>query len=125
MTCGECQKEFLLCDIVEFLQHKVNRCNKENEKPEKESSCEVSDTELSEQDMSRSDESVQLSFSSSSKSLHGTSKTKSHGEDQSDNNLEVDSPSTVHSEIPSLTGMSVSAFSLCCKMIFVFHCSEV
>lgn len=28
LTCGDCQREFLLSDIVKFIQHKVNRCNK-------------------------------------------------------------------------------------------------
>ena len=33
LTCGDCQREFLLSDIVKFIQHKVNRCNKENVDP--------------------------------------------------------------------------------------------
>ena len=33
VTCGDCQREFNLCDIVKFIQHKVNRCNKENVEP--------------------------------------------------------------------------------------------
>jgi len=33
LTCGECQKDFLLSDIVKFIQHKINRCNKENVDP--------------------------------------------------------------------------------------------
>ncbi|ELU08838.1 hypothetical protein CAPTEDRAFT_190907, partial [Capitella teleta] len=27
LTCGDCQREFVLSDIVQFVQHKVNRCN--------------------------------------------------------------------------------------------------
>ena len=27
LTCGDCQREFILSDIVKFVQHKVNRCN--------------------------------------------------------------------------------------------------
>ncbi|KAI5699724.1 hypothetical protein M8J75_007604 [Diaphorina citri] len=30
LTCGFCQKNFLLSDIVKFIQHKVLACNKEN-----------------------------------------------------------------------------------------------
>ncbi|KAH6926042.1 hypothetical protein HPB50_013087 [Hyalomma asiaticum] len=30
LTCGVCQKEFALSDIVRFIQHKVHSCNKEN-----------------------------------------------------------------------------------------------
>ncbi|CAM1309855.1 Uncharacterised protein g5263 [Pycnogonum litorale] len=30
LTCGVCQKNFNLSDILRFIQHKVNRCNKEN-----------------------------------------------------------------------------------------------
>uniref|UniRef100_A0A6B2E5B8 Putative c2h2-type zn-finger protein n=1 Tax=Phlebotomus kandelakii TaxID=1109342 RepID=A0A6B2E5B8_9DIPT len=30
LTCGSCQKTFALSDIVRFIQHKVNQCNKEN-----------------------------------------------------------------------------------------------
>ena len=30
ITCGACQTVFPLADIVKFIQHKVNRCNKEN-----------------------------------------------------------------------------------------------
>ncbi|CAG0913423.1 unnamed protein product [Notodromas monacha] len=30
LTCGVCSKEFVLEDIVKFIQHKVNSCNKEN-----------------------------------------------------------------------------------------------
>jgi len=33
LTCGECQKEFLLGDINQFIVHKANRCNKENVEP--------------------------------------------------------------------------------------------
>ena len=33
ITCGDCQHEFKLCDIVKFIQHKVNGCNKENVDP--------------------------------------------------------------------------------------------
>ena len=33
LTCGDCQREFLLSDILKFIQHKVNRCNKENVDP--------------------------------------------------------------------------------------------
>lgn len=33
LTCGDCQKDFLLSDIVKFIQHKINRCNKENVDP--------------------------------------------------------------------------------------------
>lgn len=33
LTCGVCQKEFLLSDILKFIQHKINRCNKENLEP--------------------------------------------------------------------------------------------
>ena len=29
MTCGDCQREFVLSDIVKFIQHKVSRCNKD------------------------------------------------------------------------------------------------
>lgn len=34
ITCGDCQREFVLSDIVRFIQHKVNRCNKENVQPD-------------------------------------------------------------------------------------------
>nr|XP_018904482.1 PREDICTED: B-cell lymphoma/leukemia 11A [Bemisia tabaci] len=30
LTCGVCQKPFVLGDIVKFIQHKVHSCNKEN-----------------------------------------------------------------------------------------------
>ena len=30
LTCGVCQKDFALADIVKFIQHKVLTCNKEN-----------------------------------------------------------------------------------------------
>lgn len=30
LTCGVCQKPFALSDIVRFIQHKVQTCNKEN-----------------------------------------------------------------------------------------------
>ncbi|XP_015905863.1 B-cell lymphoma/leukemia 11A isoform X2 [Parasteatoda tepidariorum] len=30
LTCGSCQKVFVLSEIVKFIQHKVNSCNKEN-----------------------------------------------------------------------------------------------
>lgn len=30
LTCGVCQREFALSDIVKFIQHKVHSCNKEN-----------------------------------------------------------------------------------------------
>lgn len=30
LTCGVCQKDFPLADIVRFIQHKVQSCNKEN-----------------------------------------------------------------------------------------------
>ncbi|XP_076318308.1 BCL11 transcription factor A-like isoform X1 [Tachypleus tridentatus] len=30
LTCGVCHKEFALSDILEFIQHKVRTCNKEN-----------------------------------------------------------------------------------------------
>ncbi|XP_064484055.1 B-cell lymphoma/leukemia 11A-like isoform X2 [Ornithodoros turicata] len=30
LSCGVCQKEFALADIVKFIQHKVHSCNKEN-----------------------------------------------------------------------------------------------
>uniref|UniRef100_T1IQN4 C2H2-type domain-containing protein n=1 Tax=Strigamia maritima TaxID=126957 RepID=T1IQN4_STRMM len=30
LTCGVCQKDFALSDIVKFIQHKVHNCNKEN-----------------------------------------------------------------------------------------------
>ncbi|XP_022243804.1 B-cell lymphoma/leukemia 11B-like isoform X2 [Limulus polyphemus] len=30
LTCGVCQKDFALSDIVKFIQHKVHSCNKEN-----------------------------------------------------------------------------------------------
>lgn len=30
LTCGVCQKPFMLADIVKFIQHKVLACNKEN-----------------------------------------------------------------------------------------------
>ena len=30
LTCGSCQKQFALSDIVKFIQHKVVQCNKEN-----------------------------------------------------------------------------------------------
>lgn len=30
LTCGVCQKDFALSDIVKFIQHKVHACNKEN-----------------------------------------------------------------------------------------------
>ncbi|XP_013771661.1 B-cell lymphoma/leukemia 11B-like [Limulus polyphemus] len=30
LTCGVCQKDFVLSDIVKFIQHKVHSCNKEN-----------------------------------------------------------------------------------------------
>jgi hypothetical protein len=33
LTCGNCQKEFLLSEITKFIQHKVSRCNKENVEP--------------------------------------------------------------------------------------------
>ena len=33
ITCGDCQQEFALSDILHYVQHKVNRCNKENEEP--------------------------------------------------------------------------------------------
>ena len=33
VTCGDCQREFLLSDFVKYIQHKVNRCNKENVEP--------------------------------------------------------------------------------------------
>ena len=33
LTCGDCQREFALSDIVHFIQHKVSRCNKENVQP--------------------------------------------------------------------------------------------
>ena len=32
LTCGDCQREFILGDIVKFVQHKVNRCNCNKEK---------------------------------------------------------------------------------------------
>lgn len=30
LTCGSCQKVFVLSEIVKFIQHKVHSCNKEN-----------------------------------------------------------------------------------------------
>ena len=33
LTCGNCQREFLLSEILKFIQHKVTRCNKENVQP--------------------------------------------------------------------------------------------
>jgi len=33
LTCGDCQKDFPLGDIVTFIQHKVHHCNKENVDP--------------------------------------------------------------------------------------------
>ena len=33
LTCGNCQKDFLLSEITKFIQHKVSRCNKENVEP--------------------------------------------------------------------------------------------
>ncbi|XP_022242404.1 B-cell lymphoma/leukemia 11A-like [Limulus polyphemus] len=30
LTCGVCQEDFALSDIVKFIQHKVHNCNKEN-----------------------------------------------------------------------------------------------
>ncbi|KAG5872806.1 hypothetical protein JTB14_038181 [Gonioctena quinquepunctata] len=30
LTCGVCEKSFVLSDIVRFIQHKVSSCNKEN-----------------------------------------------------------------------------------------------
>ncbi len=33
LTCGDCQRDFLLSDILKFIQHKINRCNKENVDP--------------------------------------------------------------------------------------------
>ncbi|XP_013773270.1 B-cell lymphoma/leukemia 11A-like [Limulus polyphemus] len=30
LTCGVCQKDFALSDILKFIQHKVRSCNKEN-----------------------------------------------------------------------------------------------
>ena len=33
LTCGECNHLFPLNDIVKFIQHKINRCNKENVDP--------------------------------------------------------------------------------------------
>ena len=35
LTCGVCQKEFTLNDIVSFIWHKVIGCNKENVQPPK------------------------------------------------------------------------------------------
>ncbi len=31
LTCGACAKRFVLADIVKFIHHKVNSCNKEND----------------------------------------------------------------------------------------------
>lgn len=30
LTCGSCQKHFALSEIVRFIQHKIQQCNKEN-----------------------------------------------------------------------------------------------
>ena len=43
LTCGVCQKEFLLSDILKFIQHKINRCNKENHEPSAETNFQQDD----------------------------------------------------------------------------------
>jgi len=30
LTCGACQAEFLLCDILHFIEHKIKKCSRKN-----------------------------------------------------------------------------------------------